>query len=87
MVNPVFVSDLDHRQDDSKQESPRAAKFLVNHEWIWSTPENCATLLRNRARLERSQAPWAQLHLATSPDFFPPGEKGMSTPSNRLCLS
>ena len=46
--------------------------------------ENCDTLVRNRARLERQQAPWESHHFAASASLSAPREDGMSARSNEF---
>jgi Tol biopolymer transport system component len=46
----------------------------------------CATLLRDRPLLERTNVPWARLQPATSPNFSGHGKKGMSMRSNSTPL-
>jgi hypothetical protein len=35
----------------ASRRAPALRNSLANQEWVWSTPENYATLVRNRARL------------------------------------
>jgi hypothetical protein len=51
----LLVPDLsDCKQDDTKDESEKCPEFVMHLREYWSTLENCATLLRNRAHLNES---------------------------------